>query len=155
MRHALLSGNKSPDVAQYGDAKTVRFVERLTSADRETQAEELRQYGWTYAREFRAAYPEFFDAENFFEFMQLLDGRINSVILKKFPDADMPRFRAFSLNPRILIVDYFSAFKLEDLVRGFLEEIADYFNERVDIGLSVVPKSSPRIVRFRLEQTWR
>ena len=154
-RYALLSGRRGTDTDHENNPRISALVTELTSARREPQAETLRRYGWTLAKEFREAYPEFFDARSFFEFIELLDSRINTVILKKYPDAEMPRFRAFSLNPRILIVDYFSALKLEDLVCGFLEEIADYFDERVNIGMSIVPKSSPRIVRFRLEKVWR
>lgn len=128
----------------------VGALARLTSSQPNTL---LHGFGGRLAKTFHAAYPQYFDVANYFDFIESVDSHIHVEVQKLYPDAELPKFVTVSRSENQLVVDYISSRGLEDLAHGLLAASAAVFGETIKIRSEVRGDGADRIVRFTMERS--
>ena len=151
-RCPLGSGGAYSRSGTYPSSEMTELVGALSEATGESHDSILRGFGHRLGATFVEAYPEYFDAACFFDFVESIDSHIHVEVMKRYPEAKLPRFRTVWRSEDALIIDYISPRRLEGLAHGLLEACAKPFGEVVHIQTSIIKTDEASTVRFRLEK---
>jgi hypothetical protein len=73
------------------------------------------------------------EKSNLFTFLDSIEKYIHPEVLKLYPEAELPTFKAEINNKAEMTLHYMSSRKLSDLAIGLIKGASKYFNETVDI----------------------
>lgn len=100
----------------------------------------LRSFGHHLFRRYVAIYPGFFrDYYNPLDFLETIEHRIHTEVLKLYPDARLPRLKTERLGPNDLFLHYRSRRPLGELCLGVIEACGEHFNTTLEIRWDTVP----------------
>ena len=71
------------------------------------------------------------------EVLSILDSNIHVEVQKLYPDAQLPDFKTIEESPTHIKMRYTSENSLESLAKGLIIGGASYFNEEVEVDISV------------------
>lgn len=99
----------------------------------------LRSFGHHLFRRYVAIYPGFFrDYHNPLDFLETIEHRIHTEVLKLYPDARLPRLKTERFGPHDLFLHYRSRRPLGELCLGVIEACGEHFAARLDISWETV-----------------
>lgn len=100
----------------------------------------LRSFGQHLFRRYVFVFPAFFrDYHDPLDFLETIEHRIHTEVLKLYPDARLPRLRTERLGKDDLFLQYRSRRPLGELCLGVIEECGKHFNVRLDISWEAAP----------------
>lgn len=147
---ALQSGGAYTSVGTYPCEEMGMLVGAVSKTTGQCPTALFRVFGHHLAASFKEAYPQYFETDDFFDFVESIDSRIHVEVQKLYADAELPQFHIIMRTDDTLVVDYHSSRALEHLAHGLLEASALAFGETVEIAQEPVGDSVRRVVRFRL-----
>lgn len=147
---ALESGGVYTSVGTYPCEEMGTLVGAVSKTTGQCPTKLLKGFGHHLAGTFKEAYPQYFETDDFFDFVESIDSHIHVEVQKLYADAELPRFHIIMRTDDTLVVDYRSSRALEHLAYGLLEASASAFGETLDIAMDPVGDGAQRVVRFRL-----
>ena len=146
----LASGGAYTSVGTYPCEEMSKLVSAVSQTTGKCPTKLLEGFGHHLARTFQQAYPQYFETDDFFDFVESIDSHIHVEVQKLYADAELPQFHIIMRTDDTLVVDYHSSRALEHLAYGLLEASALAFGETVDIAMDPMCDGAQRVVRFRL-----
>ncbi|MCH2235664.1 MAG: heme NO-binding domain-containing protein [Crocinitomicaceae bacterium] len=98
----------------------------------------LEFYGEHFFDILASSYPQFMQKKDLFSFLETIDNYIHPEVLKLYPDAELPKFKAKSVDSTQLELIYQSKRKMIDFAVGLIKGAATYFEEKVDVQKSKI-----------------
>jgi hypothetical protein len=100
----------------------------------------LRSFGHHLFRRYVVIYPGFFrDYYDPLDFLETIEHRIHTEVLKLYPDARLPRLKTERIGPGDMLLHYRSRRPLGELCIGVIEACGEHFAARLDIRWESVP----------------
>jgi len=133
------SGGAYTAVGNYDFSEMSDLLEALSRETGRPVPELLRTYGRHLCERYVSIYPQFFDdAGDLFDFLETIEERIHTDVLKLYPDAQLPSLKTERPAPDRLILHYRSQRPLGELCLGVIEGCASHFDVPLDIDSQVV-----------------
>jgi hypothetical protein len=120
-------------VGIYDHKDMFKMVGKLSEIKGIPVPELLTIYGEYFFNTLSNDYPQFMDKSNLFGFLDAVENYIHPEVLKLYPSAELPSFKAEVKSENEMILNYTSSKKLSDLAIGLIIGASKYFNEEIDV----------------------
>lgn len=139
----LGSGASYSNVGNYGVDELVKIVSRL-SEDTGIKINILvEEFGKHLANVFYKKYPNFYECETLFQFLQRLDDHVHVQVRKLYPNANPPKFEAKQISDTKMELVYSSSNPFAPLAMGLIVGTADFFPQNVEVVMEDLDKTAP------------
>lgn len=147
----LPSGGAYTTVGTYNCSEMVTLVETLSELSGENSVTLIHGFGESLAQSFYADHPEYFDPDDFFDFIESIDSHIHVQVHKLYPDAELPKFLTVSRSEKKIVIDYVSSRGLEVLACGLFSGTAKLYEKKIQIGMVPRMDGNSRVVRITID----
>ncbi len=131
------SGGTYTAVGNYPYAEMESLVSALVSASAISAADLLEAFGKHLFGRFARIYPLFFrDCHDPLDFLETIELRIHTEVLKLYPDAELPSIKTARLAEDVLRINYRSPRPLGDLCIGLIRGCGEYFGAPLEMRVS-------------------
>jgi len=123
-------------VGAYDHKELVGLVVALSKRTGISSDNLVQAFGKRLASRFAQRYPMFFEGiTDIFDFLKTVDGRIHVEVKKLYPDAELPKFVVRDIDSTSVAMEYRSSRSFENLARGLIEGMSEYFQQPVTITM--------------------
>lgn len=120
-------------VGTYSHKDMYQMVGKLSELKNISVADLLQIYGEYFFDVLSKSYPQFMDQPNVFVFLESIDNYIHPEVLKLYPEAELPSFKAEKKGDKEMSLLYKSSRKMSDFALGLIKGAASYFGEQVEL----------------------
>lgn len=139
----LPSGGAYTAVGTYDHAEMMTMCSALADRTGEPIPNLVRRFGSHLGGTFARAYPAFFSrSDNFFDFLESIEGHIHIEVRKLYPDAELPTFEVKQRTPTQLVMEYRSPRRLSHLAEGLILGTAREFGVEVRVQTTRVEEGT-------------
>ena len=153
----IIDASDLPSNAEYTAVGTYDFQEMVSLLSALSQRvnisiqDLLQVYGEHLLSVFHARFPEHFEGiHSTFELLARLDDTIHVEVLKLYPEAELPRFKAQMIESDNMLLTYQSGKPLTMFAYGLIVGAAVHFKEEIEIELDDRSSDEQTIVDFTL-----
>lgn len=130
----------------YSHLEIVSLVSALAKETNTTVNALLKKYGNFLFEVFIENYPSFFSHyTHVFDFLQAIDTTIHLEVLKRYPDAELPRMQTTAISASQLEMVYYSPRKMHELAIGLIEKAITYYNQEGKIETTEIEGDGAKV----------
>ncbi len=131
------SGGAYTAVGNYPYIEMAALVSAYSKMSGRPVADLLETFGKNLFARFSEIYPAFFkNCNDPLDFMETIEVRIHTEVLKLYPDAELPTIHASRQSEDVLSINYRSCRPLGHLCLGLLKGCGDYFGASLELRTS-------------------
>ena len=147
---ALPSQGAYTAVGNYEFSEITKLVRELSALHRKSEQDILRSFGRHLFAQYYRIYPLLFqDCTDPLEFLQTIEAKIHTEVLKLYPDAKLPNLKTERIGEDEVLLSYRSFRPLGQLCLGVIEGCGDHFG--VNLVIEAEPAADGLDIRIRRE----
>ncbi len=147
------SGGIYTAVGTYPPAELVNLLSELSTATSTPIPVLLQEFGKHLLHRFVRGFPQFFEVDSVFTFLQTIDSVVHVEVKKLYPEAELPSFECTPLENGQVTMTYRSPRRLADLAEGLILGSAEHFGETLAIHREDLSGGTGEIVRFTIRRS--
>lgn len=129
-------------IGTYHHTELIKLVTQLGDKTQIPFSKLLKIFGKNLIPTFAIRFPDFFKAQNSFEFLKVLHNNIHVEVKKLYNDAELPIFTILQQDSKILILEYQSSRPFADLAEGLIEGLIIHYNEKIELKVDNPKKTN-------------
>lgn len=133
-------------VGTYSHKDMFKMVGKLSEIKEIPVPALLMVFGEYFFSTLKDKYPAFMEKPNLFDFLNSIDDYIHPEVLKLYPDAELPSFKAKIKNNAEMTLNYKSSRKLSDVAIGLIKGAAKHYNQNVVIEKITVENDGQKVL---------
>lgn len=120
-------------VGTYDHGEMFAMVSKLSEISGLEVKNLLTIYGEHFFVVLKTNYPQFMNKQDLFSFLMVIDNYIHPEVIKLYPDAELPKFKANIESEHIMYLTYQSQRKLIDFAIGLINGASNHFSEKIEV----------------------
>ncbi|MGB1004260.1 MAG: heme NO-binding domain-containing protein [Salibacteraceae bacterium] len=117
-------------VGTYSHKEMFAMIEKLSELENIPVEQLLQLFGEYFFNTLSTGYPHFMEQPNMFTFLKTIDNYIHPEVLKLYPEAELPSFKAEMKGDHEMALKYQSTRKMADFAIGLIRGAAGFYNEK-------------------------
>ena len=122
-------------VGTYSHNEAVSLVVAYGKISGQDIGDILFKFGKRLFATFHSSYPQFFEAEDSFDFLESVDNYIHIEVAKLYPEAQLPRFETIRENNQVMKMIYRSDRSMSSIAHGLIDSTLTHYNEEANISI--------------------
>ena len=129
----LASGGAYTSVGVYDHQEIIELVAKLSQVTSLPVKDLLITFGKHLAVRFSVIFPEMFESNDLFSFLESIHDHVHVEVKKLYPEAELPELKS-QIEDRTLTFKYSSSRPFADLAFGLIQGAIEYYGEHVKLS---------------------